>query len=220
MQSDIYGIVLRQIKIAGGRRMIHIFSRERGKISVGTNISENSKSKSALSIRPFTYGLYNLEIKQSGFISIRTAETIEPHFQIGENPERFIEASYVFEFTDKLLPEEMKASKIFDLLLLYLSLLCKRKDNFRLLTISYMIKIFQIMGVFPESNSFSDDKLLSTLNFDIFNTLVYLTDNPLEKMGELTLNSEKTETVFVLLKEFASVHLDIGPLKSDILMNY
>ena len=219
MLSDVSGIVLRQTKISGGRRMIHIFTREKGKISAGTHISENSKSKSALSIRPFTYGRYSIDIKQGGFISIRSADIIDSNFQIGEDIDRYIESSYVLEFTDKLLPEETIDEKIFDLLLLYIKLISKRKDNFRLLTISYMINVFQLIGMFPDSNSFEDDELLSNLNFDILNVVVYLTDNPLEEMGRLTLDGDKTDTVFSILKEFSRKHLDIGSIKSDIRMN-
>ena len=219
MLCDVSGIVLRQIKIAGGKRMIHLFSKEKGKISAVTNISENSKSKSALSIRPFTHSMFHLDIKPSGLIYIRSAETINAHYKIGEDPDRYLESSYVVEFTDKLLPEEMKSEKIFNLLVQCLTLMCNRKDNFKLITDSYMIKIFQLMGVFPDTNSFDDDELLSTLNFDIFNTIVYLANSPLERMEKLTLESGKTDAVFSVLKEFASLHLDIGRLKSDINLN-
>ena len=218
MFCDITGIVFRQVKISGGKRMIQIFSREKGKISAGTLLSEKSKSKSALSIRPFTYGQYNLDIKPSNYINIRSAETIDANYQLGENPDRFLEASYILEFTDKLLPEGKKETKIFDLLVLSLKLLCARNENFKLITISYMIKVFQESGVFPVvfSSNFNDVELISSLNFDILNIIEYLANNPLERMEKLTLESNNTETIFLVLKEFSEIHLDIGPLKSDI----
>ena len=40
MITDTEGIVLRQVKAAGGRRMISLFSRKFGKISVGASINE------------------------------------------------------------------------------------------------------------------------------------------------------------------------------------
>lgn len=218
MICDITGIVFRQIKIAGGKRMIQIFSREKGKISAGTLLSEKSKSKSALSIRPFTYGQYSLDIKPANFIDIRSAETLDANYQLGENPDRFLEASYILEFTDKLLPEGKKETKIFDLLVLALKLLCARKENFKLITISFMIKVFQESGVFPTvfSSNFNDVELLSSLNFDILNIIEYLANNPLERMEKLTLESNNTEVIFSVLKEFSEIHLDIGQLKSDI----
>ena len=53
MITDTEAIVLRQVKTVGGRRMILLFSKKFGKISVGTNATEGGKSKSALAIRPF-----------------------------------------------------------------------------------------------------------------------------------------------------------------------
>ena len=61
MQTDTEGLVLRQVKTADGRRMLLLFTRKYGKISVGTGLSERStRSRAALSIRPFTYGRYQL----------------------------------------------------------------------------------------------------------------------------------------------------------------
>ena len=60
MVTDTEGIVLRQVKAAGGRRMISLFSKKFGKISVGTGMTEGGRSKTALAVRPFSYGRYEL----------------------------------------------------------------------------------------------------------------------------------------------------------------
>lgn len=60
MVTDTEGIVLRQVKALGGRRMISLFSKKFGKISVGTNMNEGGRNKSALSVRAFSYGRYEL----------------------------------------------------------------------------------------------------------------------------------------------------------------
>ena len=54
MYTETEGFVLRQIKAAGGRRMIVVFSKKYGKISCGTSINEKGKNRSALALRPFT----------------------------------------------------------------------------------------------------------------------------------------------------------------------
>lgn len=48
MITDTEGIVLRQTKTVAGRRMILLFSRKFGKISVGTSAAEGGKNKSPL----------------------------------------------------------------------------------------------------------------------------------------------------------------------------
>ena len=60
MITDTEGIVLRQTKTVNGRRMVLLFSRKLGKISLGTGVAEGGRNKSALAIRPFTYGRYEI----------------------------------------------------------------------------------------------------------------------------------------------------------------
>lgn len=61
MYAETEGIVLKQIKIPGGRRMLVIFTKRYGKISAGTYISEKGKNRAALALRPFTYGRYQIK---------------------------------------------------------------------------------------------------------------------------------------------------------------
>ena len=58
MITESEGIILRQTKISGGRRMVSIFTKKFGKIGAGTNLNERSKGKQALALRPFTHGTY------------------------------------------------------------------------------------------------------------------------------------------------------------------
>ena len=53
MYTDTEGIILRQVKATGGRRMVSVFTKNYGKISVGTNLNERSnKTRAALAIFP------------------------------------------------------------------------------------------------------------------------------------------------------------------------
>ena len=60
------GIVLKQHKIAGNRRMITIFSRRYGRIQAGTAMNERGKNRSALALRPFTFAEYEI-FKNRGY---------------------------------------------------------------------------------------------------------------------------------------------------------
>ena len=51
MLTDTEAIVLRQVKTVNGRRMLLLFSQKYGKISVGSNLTESGKNKSALPYR-------------------------------------------------------------------------------------------------------------------------------------------------------------------------
>ena len=63
MVTDTEGIVLRQTKALGGRRMITLFSKKYGKISVGTSLNEGGRNKTALAVKAFAYGKYELFVR-------------------------------------------------------------------------------------------------------------------------------------------------------------
>ncbi|MBQ4650335.1 MAG: recombination protein O N-terminal domain-containing protein, partial [Firmicutes bacterium] len=60
MVTDTEAMVLKQVKTLNGRRMLLLFTKKFGKISVGTSATEGGRNKSALAVRPFTYGRYEL----------------------------------------------------------------------------------------------------------------------------------------------------------------
>ena len=113
------GIVLRQRKIAGNRRMIVIFTRQYGKISAGTSITERNRSRSALALRPFTFAEYEL-FKGRDAYSINSASARRSYYSIGEDIDRFMTASSFIEYLDKITAEGEPAPGIYDLALEFL----------------------------------------------------------------------------------------------------
>ena len=215
MTKTCEGIVMRQTKITGGRRMILVFTREEGKISAGTHISEKSKGGAALALRPFAHGWYTIFEKSADIRTITAAETIDSYFSLGEDMGRFAEASFVLEFTDKLLPEGVHEPEIFGLLNDCLGMLAVRKTGFGLPTISYMIKVLQALGVFPDEASLAASDLLSGLNGDILEAAIYISSQPLKRMETLTLEIEKERAVFKAIRAYSQKYLDLGTIKSE-----
>lgn len=149
MITDTEGIVLRQTKAAGGRRMLTIFSKKYGKISVGTGLTEGGKNKTALAIKPFTYGKYEL-FKSRDNYNLNSGQVLKSYFGIGENLDKYMAASYVLELTDKLLPEEMPQPKLFNLLTEFMEALSTRDKKQGTLILAYMVKTLDILGTMPE----------------------------------------------------------------------
>ncbi|MDR1028459.1 MAG: DNA repair protein RecO [Clostridiales Family XIII bacterium] len=212
--GECEGIIIRQTKALKGRRMILLFTDRYGKISAGTSISEKGKGKSALATRPFTLGRYRLASSR-GYANITGAETVHSYYAFGEDYDKFVNASLILEFTGKTLPEAAPAPDIYALLRTCFDLLEKRKRNFGAVSVTYMIKILQLSGVFPEAENFRYDELLSSLSFDIVNILVYLMENPPERIGGLALDEDKSDELLRLIIRYAEQHLDVGPLKSN-----
>ena len=108
------GIVLKQRKIAGNRRMIVIFTRQYGKISAGTSINEKNRSKAALALRPFTYAEYEL-FKGRDSYSINSASVRKSYYSIGEDLDRFMIASSFIEYLDSVAPDNEPMPGLYDL---------------------------------------------------------------------------------------------------------
>ncbi len=129
-----------------------MFSRKYGKISAGSSANEKSRSKAALAMRPFTYGRYEL-FKNRDSYNINSAETIRSFYKIGEDVDKYMTASYVLEFTDKLLIEDHPQPAIFDMLIEFFELLADRHRKYETLSTAYQIKAMKIMGSAPQLSS-------------------------------------------------------------------
>ena len=88
MVTDTEGIVLRQVKALGGRRMISLFSKKFGKISVGTNMNEGGRNKSALSVRAFSYGRYEL-FKNRDNYNLNNGQVLKSYYSLGEDLDKY-----------------------------------------------------------------------------------------------------------------------------------
>ena len=150
MQIETEGIVLRHVKTAAGRTMLLIFSQKYGKISVGTSLTDkNSKSKSSLAIRPFTYGRYEL-YKGREIYNLNGGDVKKSYYSFGEDLDKYICASIALELTEKVLGDEVPEPRIFSLLVDFLNNMEKRSKSFDTLLIAYEVKLLGLLGHTPE----------------------------------------------------------------------
>ncbi|MBQ1489803.1 MAG: DNA repair protein RecO, partial [Eubacterium sp.] len=119
------GIIFRQVKATGGRRMILLFTKKYGKISVGTSLSEKGKNRASLALRPFTFGSYQI-YQGRNYYNLDRAETVKSFYGIGEDPDKYMSASYVLELTERVVPEEVPQPQIFQLLVTFMEELSER----------------------------------------------------------------------------------------------
>ena len=245
MITDTEAIVLRQVKTLNGRRMLLLFSRKFGKISVGTNLTEGGKNKSALATRPFTYGRYEL-FKSRDSYSLNSGQVIESFYSLGEDLDKYMAGSYVLELTEKLLADDLPQPRMFSLLLEFLNTLEKRSRKQDTLVMAYMVKALDIMGTMPELDSCctcgrkgadrffsipgggimcsqcaqsaaaeSNDPLIYDTNFGIVNILRYFQKEPMSTFGKIALDAEILKKLQAIIKRYMAYHLDVGKLKSE-----
>ena len=143
------GIVLRQHRIAGNRRMIVIFTRQYGKISAGTSINEKSRSRSALALRPFTFAEYEV-FKGRDSYSINTASARRSYYSIGEDIDRFLTASAFIEYLDKVTAEGEPMPALYDLALEFLDSISRAAKSAETLLFAFIVRSLPILGVSPE----------------------------------------------------------------------
>ena len=232
MQSNIEmiveteGIVLKQVKTVNGRKMLTIFTKKYGKISVGTNLTEGGKNKTALSIRPFTYANYEF-FKSRESYNLNSGQVIESFYSIGEDLDKYMASNYALELTEKVLEEEMPNSKLFLHLTDFLREIEKRNTKQRTLLIAYMVKLLDDTGVLPNlddeealNESLTEEltSLISHSKFDIIKILKYMDKEPLSKLRGIALEDEIEEDSFNILKKYIGFHLNIFNLKSENVM--
>ena len=148
MITETDGIILKQTRLPDDRRMLVLFTRKFGKISAGTGIRLNGKNKSSLALRVFTHGRYELFFGGRS-CNINAAETLNSYFKIGEDIDKYMIASYVLEFTDRLTAENQPNEKLFCLLLDFMRILEQRRAKPESLLLIYQWKALEACGFMP-----------------------------------------------------------------------
>ncbi|MBQ9890323.1 MAG: DNA repair protein RecO [Firmicutes bacterium] len=246
MYTETEGIILRQIKTVNGRRMIVLLSKKYGKISAGTSISERGKNKSALALRPFTLGRYEV-FKGRESYSINGAETINSFFSIGENIDKFAAASVALELSDRLLEEDQQASGMFNLLSEFLYMLEARSSDFGTLLVGFKLKALVLSGSGIQADacvrcgktegltylSVQDgglvcrecippgtvlNPLIFEVSDDIINVIRFVQAHPIRSLEKLSIPKEVQTRLSRILKAYYSFHLGIDALKSESLI--
>ena len=210
MYTDSEGIIIKQIKISGGRRMIVLLSEKYGLISAGTSIPEKGKNKSSLALRPFTRGRYELYKGRENF-NINGAEVIQSYYSIGEDIDRYMAASYILELTEKMLPEDESMPGMYKLLRDFLELLAERKSEFETPVIAYQIKALSMQGL-----SLSQNPLLINESDDKINIVKYIEQHPMSGLERLSISEELRTPLSSYIKKYISDNLGIGNLKSEM----
>ncbi len=143
------GIVLKQNKIANNRRMIVLFTKDYGKISAGTGLSERGRNKSALALRPFTYSEYEI-FRNREYYNINGASVKRSFYSIGEDIDRYMVASRVIEYLNGTLEEGRPQPRTFELTIEFMNAITEAKGNYETMLYAYLIKTLGMQGIMPE----------------------------------------------------------------------
>lgn len=245
MQVNSEGIVLKQTKAVGGKKIITLFTKKYGKISVGTTIGPKIRNKGSLAVRPFTLGNYQL-FKSRGYYNLDSAEVVQSYFAIGEDVNKYMYSSYILELLDKLLPEEVPMTKVFTLTRQFFEAMEKRTRGHETLILAFEVKLLRALGLYPvldrcvacgrldSLDTFSvrdggmvcsfckgkiEDRLIYPDNFGIINIINYFDKKPFKDFEKIALDKEKATRLQGILRDYLAYHFDVKDLKSEMVFN-
>ena len=141
-------IVLSELRFKDTSKILNIYTREVGKIPVMANGAYKANSKLMAATQVLSHNDYVLQ-KGKSFYYLNQGNIIESFYDIRENIERFIYASYILELVEKSLPEEEKNERIFLLLEKSLGILSNLDKDFLKFTIAFQLKFISFIGYRP-----------------------------------------------------------------------
>lgn len=148
MLNSYEGIVLKSINYSESDKIVHIFTKEIGKISCIAKGVRKSKKRD-VNVDLFTHSYFQI-YKGRGLYGVNQSERIDSNFEIRENIEKLSYASLVAEIADCGLPEEEDNEKVFELLAKTLKLFGEGSVDPRRLLVSYELKFISFIGYKPE----------------------------------------------------------------------
>lgn len=148
MLYKVEGIVIRSMDYGEGNKIISLFTRETGKMSVMARGAKKLKSRHSAITQLFTYGQY-VVYKSGQMGTLNAGEIIDSHHKLRENLHAAAYSSYLAEMYDKLMGEMEPNAVMFEQLLAALKAIEENKEPAIILHIMEM-KMLALSGYSPE----------------------------------------------------------------------
>lgn len=142
------GIVLKEVKFEDTNKILTIFSRKYGKIHAMSRGVLKPRSPLLASSQVFAYSDYTF-FKGKSFYHVNQGDIIDAFYDIRENMNRLLYASYLLELVDSSIVEEEPNDRLFKLLVKGLSVLSNMDSDFLKFVISFEIKYISFIGYRP-----------------------------------------------------------------------
>lgn len=225
-----YGIVLNDMSFGESSKIIKVFTRDMGKISIMVKGAKSSHSKNLSVSQIFGVNEYLLKKGQS-FYYIQEAKIIETNFNIRNNYWNLIYASLLSEILEKSSVNEHSNKKIFDLFRKTLMLFNTTKDPIGL-AMAFELKYLTFIGYKPrldilEENYFSvregvidfqnsSSYKVTKSDLEYLNSLLY---NKLEDIEDLKIEENTKKFLHKILIDYIKYNLEISSFKSNKLFS-
>jgi DNA repair protein RecO (recombination protein O) len=148
MLNSYEGIVLKSIDYGESDKILHILTKECGKLTCIAKGVRRSKKRD-VNVDLFSHSFFQM-YKGRGFYQVNQSERIDSNFGIREDIEKLSYASFVLEIVDLGLPEEEENERVFELLSKTLKVISEGDIDMRKLLVSFELKFVSFLGYKPE----------------------------------------------------------------------
>lgn len=143
------GIVLRYVNYRETSRILTLFSRDVGRITVSAKGCLRPKCRERAATEMFTLGEYTLA-ERAGRYYLNAACIENAYFNLRLDIDRLAIATYFIELTESVLNDEEPQAALFDLLAAMLNALCDGKADAELVRLFFEVKAMDLLGFRPE----------------------------------------------------------------------
>lgn len=146
----VEGIVIRAVDYGEGNRILHVLTKEAGKISMMARGAKKVKSRFSAISQPFTYGEFVIFRSSSHAMgTINSAELIRSHQRLREELLLSAYAAYVAELTNRIVEEGEHVPHIFAQLAAAFAAMEDGKDV-AVITNVYEMNMLEAAGFMPQ----------------------------------------------------------------------
>lgn len=143
----VEGIVIRSIDYGEGNKILTVFSKEAGKISMMARGAKKVKSRHAAIAQLFTYGEF-ICYKSGSMGTLNNGEIWNAYNRLKDDIHKTAYAAYLMELTDRMLGENERNAPLFVQLKASLDAIDEDKDP-QIVTNIYELKMLSIAGYMP-----------------------------------------------------------------------
>ena len=142
-------LILKEINYKENDKILHAFSRTRGKIQIISKGSKKSNSRLINVSQVFAHSKCSLKVSWDMYI-LTYGELINNFYNLKNNIDAYYYASYILELISYVAQENQHSSRVFDMTVSILSHLCNYEDGFDKLTAAYELKLAAMLGYKPD----------------------------------------------------------------------
>lgn len=227
------GIVLKETKYQETSKILSVYTKKLGKISVMAKGANRPKSILIANTQIFSQNEYQFT-QGRNFYYINQADIIDSFYNIRENIDSMVYGFFILELVEKSVPAEEANEKIFLLIEKTLGILSELKENHLKLIVAFELKYISFLGYRPYlsacvvcgngeskgyrfsnlegglicSNCYSKDMTAKSISKNDYESMVKLIYIELDKLDEIETSEEVLSKLHNILEEYILYNID------------